>query len=458
MENKNTGRESFGSRLGFLLVSAGCAIGIGNVWRFPYITGQYGGAAFVLLYLFFLVILGWPVMTMEFSVGRASHKSAGSCFEELVNKKWSWFKWFALAGNYILMMYYTTVSGWMLSYVFKMLNGTFEGMASGGAGEIFAKSLANPLEQAGWMLVVCVIGFGIVSRGLQNGVEKITKPMMILLFVLMIVLCVHSVSLPGAEAGLQFYLIPDFGRAFETGIWNVIMAAMGQAFFTLSLGIGALTIFGSYIDKQNSLPKESATVIFLDTAVAIMAGLIIFPSCFAYGVRPDQGPKLIFITLPEVFAHMSGGRIWGSLFFVFMCFASLSTVIAVFENIIAMSMDAFHISRKKAVGINAVLLTLLSLPCALGYNVLSFIEPLGSGSTILDFEDFIVSGNLLPIGSLVYVLFCTRKSGWGFEAFMQEANAGKGMKFSEKAGFYLKNILPLIIVVILIAGYINQFF
>ena len=319
-------RENFGSRLGFLLVSAGCAIGIGNVWRFPFITGQYGGAAFVLLYLFFLVILGWPVMTMEFAVGRGSGKSASRGLEILSagdgKKKWGWFKWFCIAGNYILMMYYTTVAGWMLSYVVKMARGTFAGMDVGRAGQVFSDSLASPSQQIIWMLVVTAIGFLVCARGLQNGVEKITKPMMLVLFALMVVLAVRSVTLEGAADGLAFYLIPNFKRAMEQGIWDVIFAAMGQAFFTLSLGIGSIAIFGSYIGKERSLPGESRTVIILDTFVAIMAGLIIFPSCFAYGVTPDAGPQLIFITLPEVFARMAGGRIWGTLFFIFMCFES----------------------------------------------------------------------------------------------------------------------------------------
>lgn len=454
-------RENFGSRLGFLLVSAGCAIGIGNVWRFPFITGQYGGAAFVLLYLFFLVILGWPVMTMEFAVGRGSGKSASRGLEILSagdgKKKWGWFKWFCIAGNYILMMYYTTVAGWMLSYVVKMARGTFAGMDVGGAGQVFSDSLASPSQQIIWMLVVTAIGFLVCARGLQNGVEKITKPMMLVLFALMVVLAVRSVTLEGAADGLAFYLIPNFKRAMEQGIWDVIFAAMGQAFFTLSLGIGSIAIFGSYIGKERSLPGESRTVIILDTFVAIMAGLIIFPSCFAYGVTPDAGPQLIFITLPEVFARMAGGRLWGTIFFIFMCFASLSTVIAVFENIIAMIMDAMDWSRSKSVAVNAVLLTLLSIPCPLGYNLLSRIQPLGAGSTILDFEDFIVSNNLLPIGSLVFVLFCCARFGWGFDGFLKEANTGEGAKFGSGLQVYFRWVLPVIILVILVGGYINFF-
>lgn len=455
-------RESFATRLGFILVSAGSAIGIGNVWRFPFITGKYGGAVFVLFYLFFLVVMGWPVMTMEFAVGRGSGFSAGKSFEKLApaGSKWRHYSWFALIGNYLLMMYYTTVSGWMLAYVFKMAKGDFVGMGDGSgmaAGE-FSAMLASPGQQVFWMLVATALGFLIVSRGLQNGVEKITKPMMILLFILMLVLTIRAVTLPGGGAGLKFYLVPDFQRAVDQGLWNVISAAMGQAFFTLSLGIGALTIFGSYIGKEHTLPGEARTVIILDTCVAIMAGLIIFPSCYAYNVSPDQGPALIFVTLPEVFGAMAGGRFWGTLFFIFMVFASLSTVIAVFENIIAMTMDAFGWDRKKAVKVNGILLTLLSIPCPLGYNLLSSIQPLGAGSTILDFEDFIVSSNMLPIGSMLYVIFCCSKNGWGFQNFLAEANSGEGPKFTAKFYFYLKYILPIAIAVILVSGYINQFF
>ena len=355
------------------------------------------------------------------------------------------------------MMYYTTVAGWMLSYVVKMARGTFAGMDVGGAGQVFSDSLASPSQQIIWMLVVTAIGFLVCARGLQNGVEKITKPMMLVLFALMVVLAVRSVTLEGAADGLAFYLIPNFKRAMEQGIWDVIFAAMGQAFFTLSLGIGSIAIFGSYIGKERSLPGESRTVIILDTFVAIMAGLIIFPSCFAYGVTPDAGPQLIFITLPEVFARMAGGRIWGTIFFIFMCFASLSTVIAVFENIIAMIMDAMDWSRGKSVAVNAVLLTLLSIPCPLGYNLLSRIQPLGAGSTILDFEDFIVSNNLLPIGSLVFVLFCCARFGWGFDGFLKEANTGEGAKFGSGLQVYFRWVLPVIILVILVGGYINFF-
>ena len=454
-------RENFGSRLGFLLVSAGCAIGIGNVWRFPFITGQYGGAAFVILYLIFLVLMGWPVMTMEFAVGRGAKQSAGKCFGTLApartKNRWKHFYIFAIAGNYLLMMYYTSVCGWMLNYMFKMASGRFVGMADDESGEIFNQMLADPKQMVFWMLIACLLGLFIVSRGLQNGVEKVTKPMMLVLFVLMLVLAIRSITLPGGGEGLKFYLVPNFSQWKGSEFLTVVFAAMGQAFFTLSLGIGALTIFGSYIGKGKSLPGESRMVIILDTFVAIMAGLIIFPACSAYDVSVAQGPGLIFVALPKVFAQMAGGRFWGALFFLFMVFASLSTVIAVFENIIAMNMDAFGWSRKKSALINGILLIVLSFPCALGYNVLSFIQPMGSGSTILDFEDFLVSNNILPIGSLIYVLFCTRKSGWGFDRFLQEANSGEGPKFSRRFHFYMTYILPLGIIAILVGGYIQTF-
>lgn len=454
-------RENFGSRLGFLLVSAGCAIGIGNVWRFPYITGQYGGAAFVILYLIFLVLMGWPVMTMEFAVGRGAQLSAGKCFETLAPEKsrgrWKFYAIFAIIGNYLLMMYYTTVCGWMFNYMFKMASGRFAGITGDESGEIFNSMLADPKQMVFWMLLTTAIGLFVVAQGLQNGVEKVTKPMMLILFMLMLVLAIRSITLPGGGEGLRFYLVPNFSQWKGAEFLEVVFAAMGQAFFTLSLGIGALTIFGSYIGKDKSLPGESRMVIILDTFVALMAGLIIFPSCSAYDVSMTQGAGLIFVALPKVFAQMAGGRFWGTLFFLFMVFASLSTVIAVFENIIAMNMDAFGWSRKKSVLINGILLILLSFPCALGYNVLSFIHPLGGTSTILDFEDFLVSNNILPVGSLIYVLFCTRKNGWGFEHFLGEANTGDGPKFSGKFRAYMSYVLPLGIIAILVGGYIQTF-
>lgn len=453
-------RENFASRMGFILVSAGCAIGIGNVWRFPYITGEYGGALFVLLYLFFLVIMGWPVMTMEFSVGRASGKSLGRSLDVLEPKgtKWHNFFYFGMAGNVLLMLYYTTVTGWMLSYVVDMARGVFhKGTSLQTAGDYFNGTLSMPGRQIIWMLIAVGLGLFVVGRGVQAGVEKITKPMMLALLVLIVILAIRSVTLPGAIEGIRFYLIPDLHRSLEKGILEVIYAAMGQAFFTLSIGMGSMLIFGSYIDKKQSLPGESRIIILLDTLVAIMAGFIIFPACFAYGVQPDAGPSLIFITLPEVFSRMSGGRFWGTLFFIFMCFASLSTVIAVIENIIAMAMDRWNWSRRKAILIWGLILIVGSIPCALGFNLLSFIHPLGGSSTIMDIEDFLVSNNILPLGSIVFVYFCCLKKAWGFDNFLKEANTGKGMKMSAKLRPYLLYVLPVLVMGIIIMGYIQMF-
>ncbi len=453
-------REKFASRLGFLLISAGCAIGIGNVWRFPYITGQYGGAAFVLIYLFFLVVLGLPIMTMEFAVGRASRKSCASGFKVLQPKgtKWHWYAGVGLAGNYLLMMFYTTVCGWMLAYVAKMISGNFVGASSEQVGNIFNDMLAKPLPQIGWMLLAVVLGFGVCSLGVQKGVERVTKVMMVALLGLMVLLCVRSVTLPGAMQGLKFYLVPDFSKLAENGIFNAVYAAMGQAFFTLSLGIGSMHIFGSYIGKERRLLSESLNITMLDTGVALMAGLIIFPACFAFGVNPGEGPGLVFVTLPNIFGEMAGGQVWGALFFIFMSFAALSTVIAVFENIVAFCMDLWNISRLKAVLINGVLVAVLSIPCVLGFNLLSDFMPLGAGSTILDLEDFIVSNNILPLGCLVYLLFCTTRYGWGFSNFKAEADAGKGLRFPVWAKTYVSYILPIIVLFIFVMGYITKFF
>lgn len=451
-------REKFSSRLGFILISAGCAVGLGNVWRFPYITGQYGGAAFVLLYLVFLILLGLPIMVMEFSVGRASQKSAAKSFDVLEPKgtKWHLIKLVAMGGNYLLMMFYTTVGGWMLNYCMKMACGDFSGKASEQVTQGFSDMLSSPYENLFWMAAITIIGFVVCSRGLQNGVEKMSKYMMSCLFVVMIVLVIRSVTLPDAVEGLKFYLIPDFGKMVENGIWNSVFAAMGQAFFTLSLGIGALAIFGSYIGKDRSLLGESINVCVLDTFVAIVAGLIIFPACFAFDVDAGSGPGLVFVTLPNVFNVMPGGRLWGTLFFLFMSFAALTTIIAVFENIVAFAMDLGW-TRKKAVVVNFVLIFVLSLPCALGFNVLSFLEPLGEGTTIQDLEDFIVSNNMLPLGSLLYLLFCTFRYGWGWNNFMDEANTGKGLKFPKALRFYVSYILPIIVLYIFVQGYLDKF-
>ena len=446
-------RESFKSRLGFILVSAGCAIGIGNVWKFPYVAGANGGGVFVLFYLLFLLIMGVPVLTMELAVGRASRKSAVQGYKELEPKgsKWHIHGWFCILGCYMLMMYYTTVSGWMLGYFFKFLSGSFEGVATESVDGVFASMLANPVEMTIFMAVTVIAGFLVVSFGLKNGLERITKGMMIGLLGLIVVLAVHSLTLFGAGEGVKFYLLPDFDKVAEQGFGTVITAAMNQAFFTLSLGIAAMEIFGSYMSKEHTLAGESIQICCLDTFVALMSGLIIFPACFSFGVQPDAGPSLIFITLPKVFVNMAGGRLWGSLFFLFMTFASFSTVIAVFENLLASCIDNFGWSRKKSVVINLVFILIASMPCVLGYNVWSDLKLIG-GRDVLDSEDFIVSNLLLPLGSLIYLLFCVTKWGWGFDHYLEEANTGKGIKMPRALKPYFQFVLPILILVILIQG------
>lgn len=449
-------RESFKSRLGFLLVSAGCAIGIGNVWRFPYVTGQNGGGIFVLFYLIFLVIMGLPVLTMELAVGRASRKSAVLGYKALEKKgsKWHIHGWVAIFGCCMLMMYYTTVSGWMVTYFFKFLTGSFKsGMTTEDTAQAFSNLLGDPKQMAFWMILTVVVGFLVCSRGLQNGLEKISKFMMTAILLLIVVLAVHSLTLSNAAEGVKFYLVPNTEAVAAVGLKNVITAAMNQAFFTLSLGVAAMEIFGSYMGKDHTLAGEGVRICALDTFVAIMAGLIIFPACFSYNVEVNAGPSLIFITLPNVFINMSGGRIWGSLFFLFMTFASFSTVIAVFENIMSFCMDMFGWSRNKAALINCIVILIASLPCVLGYNVWSNLHLIG-GRDVLDSEDFIVSNLLLPIGSLIYLLFCVTKWGWGFEKYCEEANTGDGIKISRKLRPYFQFILPILIVFILIQGLI----
>ena len=449
-------RESFKSRLGFLLVSAGCAIGIGNVWRFPYVTGQNGGGIFVLFYLIFLVIMGLPVLTMELAVGRASRKSAVLGYKALEKKgsKWHIHGWVAIFGCCMLMMYYTTVSGWMVTYFFKFLTGSFKsGMTTEDTAQAFSNLLGDPKQMAFWMILTVVVGFLVCSRGLQNGLEKISKFMMTALLLLIVVLAVHSLTLSNAAEGVKFYLVPNTEAVAAVGLKNVITAAMNQAFFTLSLGVAAMEIFGSYMGKDHTLAGEGVRICALDTFVAIMAGLIIFPACFSYNVEVNAGPSLIFITLPNVFNQMAGGRIWGALFFLFMSFASLSTVIAVFENILSYCMDMFGWSRNKAALINCIVILIASLPCVLGYNVWSNLHLIG-GRDVLDSEDFIVSNLLLPIGSLIYLLFCVTKWGWGFEKYCEEANTGDGIKISRKLRPYFQFILPILIVFILIQGLI----
>lgn len=449
-------REQFKSRIGFILLSAGCAIGIGNVWRFPYVVGENGGGIFVLFYLIFLLLIGVPILSMEFSVGRASKKSPVKSFKvlEKTNQKWHLHGYMSLLGNICLMIFYTTVSGWMLKYFYNFITGQFNGLSTADVQNVFSQVLASPSTNVFWMIVVVALGMFICSKGLQNGVERITKVMMIGLLGLIVVLAIHGVLLDGGMAGVKFYLYPDFQKISEIGLMNVIVSAMNQAFFTLSIGIGSMAIFGSYLNKEQTLLKEATNVAVLDTFVAIMAGLIIFPACFSFGINPDSGPSLIFITLPNVFVSMAGGQIWGALFFLFMSFSSLSTVIAVFENIIACTMELLNIERKKAVVINFIVISILSLPCALGFNVLSGIQPLGTGSTILDLEDLIVSQFLLPLGSLVYLLFCTSKYGWGFENYQKEVNIGKGLKVPHWVKFYVTIILPIIVIFVFINGII----
>ena len=449
-------RENFKSRLGFLLVSAGCAIGIGNVWRFPYVTGENGGGVFVLFYILFLICMGVPVLTMELAVGRASRKSAVLSYKALEKpgSKWHLHGWVCIIGCYLLMMYYTTVSGWMLSYFFKFLTGTFTpSMTADAVGGVFGNLLSNPGEMGFWMAVTVVAGFAVCSLGLQNGLERVTKIMMCALLVLIVILAVHSMTLPGASEGISFYLKPNFAKAKEIGLGNVITAAMNQSFFTLSLGIAAMEIFGSYMSKKHPLGGEAIRICGLDTFVAIMAGLIIFPACFSFGVSPDSGPMLIFVTLPNIFVNMNGGRIWGALFFVFMTFASFSTVTAVFENLIASCMDNFKWNRKKAVLINCIFVLIASIPCVLGYNVWSGIGFIG-GRDVLDSEDFIVSSLLLPIGSLIYVLFCVTRWGWGFDNYIKETNEGTGFKMPRWLKYYFMIGLPILIIVILVQGLI----
>ena len=453
-------RGQFSTRLGFILVSAGCAIGLGNVWRFPYIAGKYGGAMFVLFYLGFLAILGLPIMACEFAVGRASQRSVATSFEVLEPEgtKWHWYKYGAIAGNILLMMFYTTISGWMAYYFYKMLVGDFNGLTAEAVGILFGNLLADPLTMFGYMAGIVVICFGVCYLGLQKGVERITKTMMLCLLALMIALAINSLLLPGAGKGLEYYLLPNWQRFIEYGAQEVIFAAMGQAFFTLSLGIGALAIFGSYIGKEKRLAGEGIWIIMLDTFVAVMSGLIIFPACFSYGVDPGSGPNLLFVSLPNVFIHMPYGQIWGSLFFLFMIFASFSTVIAIFENLTTCFGELFNLKRNTVIFALIPAIILLSLPCDLGFNIWSDIHPLGGNSGILDLEDFIISNNVLPLGSLVYLTFCTTRYGWGWGNFFEEVNLGTGLKFPAWIRTYMTWGLPVIVLYIFISGYYAMFF
>ena len=450
-------REHFSSRLGFILITAACSIGLGNIWRFPYITGKYGGASFVVFYLIFLVILGLPIVVMEFAVGRASQRSTALSLNILEPKgtKWHWFKHATIVGNYLLMMFYTVISGWLLYYFVEMVKGRFQGLTSNEVATVFSDLLSSPITMIICSFVVIILSFAVCAIGLQKGVERVTKIMMSFLFCLLIILVVKSVMLPNAELGLRYYLYPDFGRMQEIGVRECIFAAMGQAFFTLSIGIGTLSVFGSRIDKGHSLTSDALYMGVLDTVVALLAGLIIFPACFSFGVEPDSGPNLLFITLPNIFNAMNGGRLWGSLFFLFMVFAAITTVIAVIENIVTYGIDLTGCSRKKSVSVNLVLLLLLSLPCAFGFNLWKSFEPLGAGTSILDLEDFILSNNLLPLGSLVFLLFCTRRYGWGWDNFYKETAIGKGLPYPGFARKYISYILPIIVLVIFISGYLS---
>ena len=452
-------RETFGSRLGFILVSAGCAVGIGNVWKFPYMCGQFGGAAFILIYLVFLLIMGIPVMVCEFGVGRASRHSVAAAYETLEPKgtKWHITKWIGVIGCYFLMMFYTTVGGWMLYYCVRSFSGDFVGADMETVSAGFSDMLGNMPLMTFWTILICIIGFGVCAFGIQKGIEKVSKFMMTALLLIMIVLAIHSVMMKGAGAGIRFYLIPDFKQMAEIGIGNVIFGAMSQAFFTLSIGIGAMLIFGSYMEKDQRLFGEAVNITVLDTIVALMAGFIIIPACFAYGIEPGAGPSLIFITIPNIFAQVAGGRVWGGLFFLFLSFAAFTTLVAVFENIISFDIDLFGWSRKKSTLVSLILIIILSMPCVMGFNVLAGFTPLGEGSTIMDLEDFLVSNNILPLGSLLFVLFCTRKNGWGFDNFVAEADAGIGKPFPRYLRKYMSYVLPLIIVVIYFKGYYDTF-
>lgn len=453
-------REKLKSRLGFILISAGCAIGIGNVWKFPYMAGKGGGGAFVLFYILFLLILGLPIMTMEFAVGRASQKSPVKAYQvlEKPGQKWHIHGYITLIGCYLLMMFYTTVAGWMLHYFYLTATGKFVGMNTEEVTGVFSEMLGQPLVMAFWMILVVVVGILVCSLGLQDGLERITKIMMIALLAIMVVLAVNSFTMDGAKEGLSFYLVPDWGRMKEVGVTSTIVGAMNQAFFTLSLGIGAMAIFGSYIGKERTLLGESINIALLDTFVAITSGLIIFPACFTFGVDQTSGPSLIFMTLPNIFNHISMGRLWGSLFFIFMAFAAFSTVFAVFENIISCGMELTGWNRKKSSYVNLVLIILLSLPCVLGYNVWAWDGFAVFGGAVLDLEDFLVSNILLPLGSLVYLLFCVTRYGWGWKNFKKEANEGKGAKIQDWMRVYLTYILPVIVLFIFGFGIYDKFF
>ena len=457
--NSNTKRETLGSRLGFIFLSAGCAIGLGNVWRFPFITGQYGGAAFVLIYILFLIMFVLPIMIMEFATGRASSASSTRSFMKLrpEHKIWSLWGYIAWLGNYVLMMFYTTITGWMLAYTFYSAMGKFEGITTEAGGKFFDSFLASPNQLVFWMALAVLIGFLVCWSSLRGGVERITKIMMACLLAIMIAIAIRAITLEGADKGLEFYLKPDFSKLTSSGLGTALYAALGQAFFTLSVGMGSMAIFGSYISRDRSLTGEAVIVTALDTFVALTAGLIIFPACFAYGINPGAGPGLLFVTLPNMFSFMPAGRLWGTLFFLFMSFAALSTVVAVFENIIAGYIDWLGWSRHKASLVTSISIMILSVPCALGFNVWSFIQPLGAGTGVLDLEDFIVSDNILPIGSVIYLLFCVTRYGWGWDNFVKEADSGNGLKFPKALRWYFTFVVPVVMLGIIFMGYYSKF-
>ena len=457
-------REHFSSRLGFVLIAAGCAIGLGNVWRFPFIVGQYGGALFVLIYIFFLLAFGLPLLTMELAIGRASRRSLAHSFETLQgtkDSKWRYNKYWMIAGNYVLMSFYSVVTGWMLYYCIKSFTGEFAVLSTAqAAGEAFGQMLSSPADMLVSMIAVVSLGFGICALGLRKGVERITKPLMIVLFCLLIFLALRSAFLPGFKEGITYYLNPNLDYVNKYGIkgfFEILSAAMAQAFFTLSIGIGAIQIFGTYMSSQNTLASEAVTILSLDTTVALLSGFIIFPACFSYGVEPGQGPGLIFVTLVSVFSNMDSGYLWGGFFFLFMFFAAISTLIAVFENIIAIGMELFNTSRRRAVMVNFVVILVISLPCLFGFNVLSDFHPFGGGSTLLDLEDFIVSNNILPFGALCYVAFITWRGGWGFDNYLKEANTGRGLKIPSWGITYYRFILPIVIFLLIVYGYFGVF-
>ena len=452
-------RERLASRLGFIFLSAGCAIGLGNVWRFPYITGEYGGALFVLVYIFFLLVMGIPILTMEFSIGRASRRNMGDALRYLEPKgtHWHGIGWFPLVGGYCLMMFYIPVSGWIVSYCYYMASGAMAGLDPNGVRLFFDNMLQEPVSMTGWSFLVLVVSIVVCGLGVRRGLEPVVKVMMLGLLFVIVGLAIRSLTLEGATEGLAFYLAPDFERMKEAGIMNAISAAMNQSFFTLSIGMGGMMIFGSYFDNRKSLGNESILIVILDTFVAITAGLIIFPACFAFDVKPDSGPSLIFITLPNIFNAMEGGRFWGCLFFVFMSCAAVTTVIGVIENIISYSMDVWGWTRKKSTWVHCICLAVLMMPCILGFNVLSDITPFGPGSTIMDVEDFIVSNNVLTLGSLIMLVFCTSRYGWGWNNFVAEADKGDGLKFPHWLRPFLTYVLPIVVFILFVQGYIDKF-